>query len=547
MKRRLLLLLVSLMGMSALPAQAAAPVLTHLTPSGGQQGTTGNVTALGTFDRWPVPVWCEHPGIQFKPLKDKGTLSVAISADVVPGAYLVRLYDEQGASALRPFLVGTLPETVEKEPNDDPKKPQTLAASSVVHGRLDRAGDVDGYALPLVKGQTLVAALDAHRVFGSPMDAVLQVLAPTGFVLEQNNDDWGLDPFLTLTAPATGTYVVRVFAFPSEPDSSIRFSGGENYHYRLTLTTGGYADHAFPLAVSRAKPVPVGLHGWNLPDAVRNRTIPATETLSHPSIANAVRVLLEPHPTVAEVEPNDALHPQSLSLPVTVSGRMETRGDQDAFEFPLKKGQKVNFVVEARELGSLLHPVLKLTDKDSKQISQIDEGSGRGGLRAVELAYTVAQDGVYRVVIRDLYGAGSFRHVYRMRATNAEPDYDLRVAANQYLVTPEKPLDIPVTITRRNGFAGEIELVTENLPPGVSAPPVKAAASASTATLRLIGTGNPASGPIRVVGRVAKQDGLDRIALAPGVGPTPSTPHLWLTLARPGTAAPATPPPPKKR
>ena len=45
------------------------------------------------------------------------------------------------------------------------------------------------------------------------------------------------------------TNVVRLFAFPSVPDASVRLAGGERFIYRLTLTTVGFAEHAWPLAV----------------------------------------------------------------------------------------------------------------------------------------------------------------------------------------------------------------------------------------------------------------------------------------------------------
>ncbi len=107
----------------------------------------------------------------------------------------VRLYDEEGATSLRPFLVGALPELVEVEPNDDPRRPQAVAAPRVVvNGRLAKPGDVDGFAVKLDQGETLAADLEADRHIGSPMDAVLQVVSAEGFVLAQNNDTVGRDP-----------------------------------------------------------------------------------------------------------------------------------------------------------------------------------------------------------------------------------------------------------------------------------------------------------------------------------------------------------------
>ena len=106
------------------------------------------------------------------------------------------------------------------------------------------------------------------------MDAVLQVVSQEGLVLAQNDDDVGRDPRIVFEAPSAGTYIVRLFAFPAKPDSSIRFAGGSDYVYRLTLTTGGFIDYAFPLAVGRDGPKAVEAIGWNIPAAARVLPVP---------------------------------------------------------------------------------------------------------------------------------------------------------------------------------------------------------------------------------------------------------------------------------
>lgn len=534
--------------LAATTANAAPPTLTSLFPAGACRGTTVEVSATGSFERWPVRAWCDTPGVRVEAAKEKGKLTVTVAPDVVPGTAWLRLYDEQGASALRPFLIGTLPEVREQEPNDDPKKPQKLPSSAVVvNGRLERAGDVDGFAVTLRKGQTLVASVEANHTLGSPMDAVLQLLSPAGFVVEQNNDDHGLDPQLAYTAPADGEYVVRLFAFPSEPDSGIRFSGGENYIYRLSVTTGGFADHAFPLALSRAASGAVELTGWNIPGAARKVSVaPGTERITFPGVANSVPLRWEPHPTTVEIEPNDPQHPQPIAPLITVSGRIGSRGDADAYEFAAKKGQKLLVSLEARAISSLLEPSLRLTDAAGKQLAQADETPTRGGgSRSAEIAFTPPQDGAYRIEVRDLFGDGGLRHVYRLRVAPPQPDYALTVAADQFVVTPEKPLDLPVTVQRLNGFNSPIELTAEGLPPGVTMALVTVPSSAATATVRLTATGGPASGAIRLVGRVAGRADLARTVTATLPGRTETT-HLWLTLGKPGTA-PVAPPTPRKK
>src|SRR5206468_1928559 len=159
--------------------------LNALFPAGAERGRTVGVTASGTFDHWPVRTWVDGAGVEVEAGAEKGALTFRVADDAEPGVRWVRLFDKEGATALRPFVVALLPDAV------------------------------------------------------------------------------GRDPRVVFEAPADGMYLARVFAFPATPDSSIRFAGGDAFIYRLTLTTGGFLDQAFPLAVSRDDPGPVAAVGTN--------------------------------------------------------------------------------------------------------------------------------------------------------------------------------------------------------------------------------------------------------------------------------------------
>lgn len=527
-----------------LPAlvRSAPPSVTYLYPSGAQAGTTVEVTAAGSFERWPVGAWASCPGVAVKAGKTRGKLTVKVGADVPPGVCWIRLHDEQGASDLRPFLIGTLPEVLEREPNDAPTSAQTLPASRVtINGRLEKAGDVDVFALELRKGQTLVAAVEANRVLKSPMDPVLQVVSADGFVLEQNDDHRGFDPQVVFTAPRDGRYLVRTFAFPAKADSGIRFAGADTFVYRLTVTTGGFAEHAFPLAVSRAAPGEVEAVGWNIPPAARRlpvRPLPGGDlgAAFHPQLAGPVLVRLEPHPALVEQEPNDRRQPQRVELPVTVSGRLARPGETDVYEFRLKKGQQLPIVIEARGLESPLDPVLRLTDAAGKLVNQAQGPARRLGTDP-ELAVTATADTTYRLEVSDLHGDGGPRFVYVLRLAPARPDFALSVAADRFAAVPGKPLDLPVTVDRRNGFKGEVEVSAIGLPKGITAAPVRVAAGARSATLRLTGEGVLAAGAFRIEGKTRSPE-LVRVARGPASEVSAIAENLWLTVSKTATVAP---------
>jgi hypothetical protein len=523
------------------PFAAAAPNVTYLYPAGAQRGATVAVTAGGTFDKWPVRVWVDRAGVSAEAAKDKGKFTITVADDAAPGTYWLRAYDDTGASGLRPFVVGTLPEVAEKEPNDDPGTAQPVdLPAAVVNGRLEKAGDVDCFAVKLRRGQTLVAAVEAHRTIRSPMDAVAQVVSPDGFVLEQVNDHAGLDPLIAFTAPKDGSYVVRVFAFPATPDSGIRFFGSDACVYRLTLTTGGYADHAWPPAVSRDEPKPVALVGWNIPAAARSIPVATagagrTILVGHPEVANPVPVAVEPHPCW---EASDLLRrSQPPAAPFTVSGRLDEPRQAVRFAVAGKKGQPLTVRCESPSLGFELSPALTARDPAGKVLARAEQQ--RQPNTDVELTFSPPQDAAYTIEVRDLHHSAGPRHAYRLTVRPPQPDFTLGVAADRITCEPGKPAEVVVTVARRDGFAKEVALTVEGLPPEVTAAVVEAKGKPDPAklTLRFTATAAYKPGPVRIVGTAAGDAGLKRVATAalPDFGT--DTEDLWLSAG----AAPSEP------
>lgn len=513
--------------------RAAPPKLDYLYPTGAQRGTTVFVTAGGVFKTWPVKVWTSRPDVQIKSAKERGRLSVTVSAKAQPGICWVRLHNKEGASNLRPFLIGTLKEVLEREPNDEPAKAQILQSSSVtINGRLQKTGDVDVFGIDLHKGQTLVASMEAHHTLKSPMDGVLQVVSADGFVLAQNDDTHGMDPQIVFSVPRDGRYFVRTFAFPATPTSSIRFAGADTFIYRLTLTTAGFIDHAFPLAVPRSAPGKVEVIGWNIPPAAKNvavaRTASAdTGTVFHTQLANVVSVRLEPHPTIVESAANNRKQPQRVEVPVTVSGHIAAAGETDVYEFSLKKGQKLRMGIEASTLASPLDAVLRLTDHNGKLVKQAQ--AKKIGANA-ELNITAKGNTTYRIEITDLHGRGGKRFFYRLRLTSPVPDFALKVKKDRFVMAPGKSVEIPINVERSNGFKGKIDITAQGLPAGITAAPVHANGKSKLVKLRLEGKGKTASGSFRIVGKAKEKTELIRTVQAPVAEVDATTAELWITM-----------------
>lgn len=533
-----------LLGIALLVApvvQAAAPTADYLFPGGGCRGQTVTVAVGGKLGDGPLQVDVEGTGLHVTPGENPTELVVEIDAEATPGRRWIRLYNAEGATQALPFLVSTTPELIEAEPNDAPSQAQPVESSPcIVNGQLGKGGDVDTLAVELRQGETFVAALEAHRLLGSPMDTVLQILSSGGFVLAQNDDERGLDPGLVFDVPEDGRYLVRMFGFPATPNQSISFSGSPSYVYRLTLTTGPFIDRARPLAVRRGESTPVELEGWNLTDDVRSQIItPEAEreqvALFHPAATSMLLVPVVDHPILVAPPANGEAAPPLVDVPSTITGNIVAADQEDVFQFQGQKDETLVLRVEARQLGYTLDPVLRLADAEGKVLKELDDA---GGGRDVEFVHKLPADGEYRVAVRDLHGHASPRGMYRLTVARATPEFQLSVAAQSYVLKAGEPLEIEINVARLHGFAAPIEIAALGLPDDITAtaatsPPegdeakkvkIKLESAAST----------PWSGAMQIVGHNAESPDEQIAATAALKADGATTERIWLSrLAAP--------------
>ncbi len=518
---------------------ADPPKVDYLFPGGTQRGQSIDVTAGGKFESWPVGITIDHPGLTIECGEEKGKLKLNASDGATPGLYWIRFYAPEGATNALPFMVGTLSEIEEVEPNNAPSQPQTISpVATVVNGRLGGNNDVDTFALELTAGDTLVAAVDAHETLGSPMDTVLQVLSPEGFVYVLQDDERGLDPLCVFTAPSDGAYLVRLFGFPATPNQRITMAGAATFVYRLTLTTSGYLDRAYPLAVNASAPSAVALGGWNLPEASAN-LMPSVFTdesralVFQPELAQCIPLALVDHESLVEHEPNARDMPSSIPMPVSMTGCIAEEDDEDAFQIDATSGTTLDIRVEARELCFPLDPVVQVLDASGKVLKEVDDTSGG---RDVQFDFAVPADGPLTISVRDLHRNGGPRYMYRLEITEGQPDFQLTAGAETLSVEKGQSLDIEVAVVRTRGFAEPIEVTMVDLPPGVSVEPVVSAPEGDTAkkvTLKLTASDELSSGPVRIEGRSQGDSKLVQQATVALKIPRIRSDLLWLTVRPP--------------
>jgi hypothetical protein len=135
-----------------------------------------------------------------------------------------------------PFMLDTLPECFEKEPNNTLSRAQKVTLPVIINGRIDKPDDWDVFQFAGKAGETVVAEVYARRL-DSPLDSMLKLTDADGKLLAFNDDceDLGsglnthhADSYLRARLPADGKYYVHI--------GDTTRKGGEEYTYRLRIS-----------------------------------------------------------------------------------------------------------------------------------------------------------------------------------------------------------------------------------------------------------------------------------------------------------------------
>lgn len=504
------------------------PTIERLIPAGGQRGTTVDVRLVGKPGDGDLRVVSEDDSIVFTPNETKDAASVAVSETTRPGVHWLRFCNADGATELKPFIVGMIPETIETEPNAKIAEANSAELPSVtINGVLEKSGEVDTFAVTLAKGQTLICAMQANSVIGSPMDAVLQIVDAHGTVIAQNDDDRSLDPGVTLTATEDGKWFVRVFAFPAAPNSTIGFAGGADFVYRLTLTTAAVVEHTEPaMRFDQDNETPLTVFGWNIetPNVALNRD---QQALTEP-YALPYPVPRSDLPSIVQSQlPADRI----LTFPVAVTGRV-TSIDDVVFLLNAGKSQKLSLSVHAQRIGSMLDPVLIVDDSQGTVINEHDDISSDD--HDAELHLTMPADGQYRVIVRDRFRNSGDRCFFVLRCEETRATFAATLAATAGTLRADKPLEIAITFERKHSFAEPVDVRVEGLPDGVTFEcprSEKEGETAKSVTLKISGSATHAfQGPIRIVAESTESKHVEPVTFT-----TADETHVaeyWLTVPK---------------
>ncbi len=480
---------------------------------------------------------------------------VTIAPDTPLGLHDVRVVNKWGVSSPRAFVVGDLPEVLEKEPNNDVAEAQRVAVNNTINGVVAAPTDVDYYVFAGTKGQHVLLSCLALSI-DSRMQAAVEVYDAAGRLLGANRRYQGgrhypgSDALVDVTLPDNGDYYVRVYHFTY-------IQGNAEHFYRLTISTAPWIDAVFPPAVEPGKPATLTVYGRNLPGgkpdaaAVIDGKIleRLTVTVTPPAatqqlvssgplspsasmldgfdyrlrndagFSNPYLLTFAQAPVVVDNENNDTPEAaQEVPLPCEIAGRVEKKRDRDWYQFTAKKGDVFNIEVISDRLGAPTDMYFLLRNPATK--ADIVEGDDNPeGLNPKFFARTddpavyrfvVPADGKYQLLVASRLAdtLADPRHVYRVRLTPDRPDFRLVVMPADFYRPDSCTLlqgsneCFSVFAWRQDGFNGDIALTVEGLPAGVTCVPQGIGKGQKQATLVLSAAADAAAwtGAIKVKG-----------------------------------------------
>lgn len=491
----------------------------RLFPPAASATAESTITIEGKLPQWPLSVWCDRADITIRAAEESGKLIVQVAAEAPPGVAWLRLHDDKSASALLPLLIETAPVTVATEPNDLLTEATRVELPAAIVGKLEKGGDIDSFSVAVPAGQRLVVSVMANRILGSPMDAVLQLTDLAGNVLAQTDDTRGLDPQLSFTSATDGQYLIRLFAFPKDTNSTIGYAGGANYLYRIHATTGPQLDYVLPLLVSaeraaggngEADAATLRPFGGNLADNTPVRILPPTSVsppiaVAPPALGWFPLTLAPPAAAIAWVDlaAEDAAAPPSL--PAVVSGHIEQPTTVKKISLPLEPGEKYRARGFSRASGLSVDSVIAVVDPTggAELVRNDDTGADRDAKADFNLPAAAKEPAFVELQLSDLVGGHGYGHGFSLLIGPIEPSLRMTVAADRFRVVAGDKVEIPVSIQRLDGANQPLRVVAEGLPAGATCEAVLSEAkgdSSKEVKLTIQAAGETAGMPLRFQG-----------------------------------------------
>ena len=474
---------VALLVAASAAVASGAITIDRIDPGGAPSGAEQQVTLTGKDFADPEELWFEEGRIEVVSLEPVDATHVKavlrVPADCPAGPHRFRLRTKRGLSELRTFRVGGLSQISEAEPNDtatvsDP--PPSPREGRTIRGVV-KGEDVDSFPVRLAAGERLSLAIDAIRLDQEMFDPCLEIVDDRGFVIASCDDHplMGQDAMLALTAPADGTYTVRV--------RESTYGGSEGSLYLLHVGTFPVPHVAWPPGGRAGTETDVEWLGdpagpfrtrLRIPGAV-GQTGLVEERPQRDGVAAVVGVPLRVSAgdPVLDAEPNsEPGEANRLTAPGAFAGRLEREEDVDWVRVEAPKGSQWRVRGWGRRLGSAIDLVLGVHRDDAKRerLTGNDDADGPDA----EVKVTTPEQGSFLVRVSDHQRRGGERFVYWLDIEPVVPQVTVSVPPGRSNSQERLVAQVPqgnrtalVFNAARDACDDPVRLAFHNLPAGV--------------------------------------------------------------------------------
>jgi hypothetical protein len=401
-----------------------------------------------------------------KPADDSVVVRLVAPQTVAPGERLLRLLGPAGV---------TSPITVFVSQYDVAASTPLLQSVELMlpvtlTGVIDTPGLTHAFKFHGTRGEQLIFDIHATRL-GSSLEALATIHGDDGHELRWAVEHHGRDPLLVFDPPRDGSYVLRV--------RDLRYRGGAQFGYRITAGHIPYLEGLLPGSgkpgtIVKARPV-----GHNLQDA-RPVTIDLTSTApgrimvraaTPQGLSNEVPFEVTELPQITESEPNNSpAEANTVQVPVEISAELDAPADDDFFRFHVAYKQAVSLEVLAGRYGSPVAPLLELRNNKGEVIESNDGTPDADARIMREL-----DAGDYLASVRDLGYSGGPGYWYRLKIEPGQAlrqDFSVRFLPETLRLHRGGNVAVWLDVRRLNGFRGDISIVADQLPNGVSVVPL---------------------------------------------------------------------------
>lgn len=477
-------------------ATAPTPVLTSLHPLGGKPGTTVEVSFKGTdldgpagLHFSPALAATTAPALNAKGQPEPNKLLLKLPAEAAAGTYEIRFQGTYGVSNPRVFQIS--PAAVIESPGTNSKATSALRVTpdSAIQGVFKTAAP-HWFEFEAKAGQRLLAVFDGAD-FAVRTRLVGSLIDPKGREIARLRDG-----MLDATPTAGGLHRLKIH--------DLMFGAGDDYAYRLTLTTGPivWAAQTNPETASE-------VYGWNLPGSqvVQGLRVSAGSPLESVSVEPAALAsltaasALPPLPLPPGMRAHEAPPaPAPIEIGQTIGGWFPAGGESCAFDLLFKSGDRFAVEVTSAYTGFPTDPVLLVENvkKDAAGAetlaaqAEVNDAPAlvpapavRPSLLDPVYAFEAKADGHFRLSVSDpLNAANGRRYPFALRITPlAQADLSGATASHPILppAAPTGPIQlgsanvwqngiqvVEVSLPRRHALSPAVELKTGDLPPGLT-------------------------------------------------------------------------------